>query len=323
MDDLTIDQELVRSLLADQHPDLAGLEIREVDGGWDNVMWRLGDELAVRMPRFGRASGSLRSEQRWLPALAPHLPLPVPTPVRVGEPSALFPEPWTVTRWVAGVPADHEPISRPDAAESLASFLRALHHPAPPEVPASPTHGGPLERHANGIEDWLAVLPAGDRATAARRLWQDAVGAPEWDRAPSWVHGDLHPANVVVTDGTLSGVIDFGELSAGDPAADVAAAWVLLPAGSAPRFLDAYGEADDAMIRRARGWAVLRALVLIRIGQQWEQGLPGGKQTWGPAGQSALDRVLAAAYGVIPRRSQGCGAHRASSGRTEVPSSNV
>ncbi len=295
MADTEINRELVRSLLEDQHPDLAGLEIREVDGGWGNMMWRLGDELAVRLPRLARARALLRSEQRWLPALASRLPLPVPVPVRVGEPSALFPETWTVTRWVAGVPADHEPISRPDAADSLAEFLRALHHPAPDEAPTNPTHGGDLDTHANGIEGWLAVLPAGERAAAARRIWEDAVAAPEWDDAPSWIHGDLHPANVVVVDGMLSGVIDFGELCAGDPAADLAAAWVLLPAGTASRFLDAYGSADDAMIRRARGWAVLRALVLISIGQRWEQGLPGGKQTWGPAGQATLDRVLAAA----------------------------
>ncbi len=295
MDDIKIDRELVRSLLADQHPDLAGLEIREVGGGWDNMMWRLGDELAVRLPRLARAPALLRSEQRWLPALASRLPLPVPTPVRVGEPSALFPETWTVTRWVVGVPADQEPISRPDAADSLAEFLRALHRTAPAEAPANPTHGGALTTHANGIESWLAVLASGDRATAARRVWDDAVAAPEWDRAPFWIHGDLHPANVVVADGTLSGVIDFGELCAGDPAADLAAAWVLLPAGTAQRFLDAYGVADDAMIRRARGWAVLRALVLIGMGQKWEQGLPGGKRTWGPAGQAALERVLSAA----------------------------
>ena len=292
---VTIDHALVRSLLADQHPDLAELELREVDGGWDNMMWRLGDELAVRLPRLARAPDSLRSEQRWLPALASRLPLPVPTPVRVGEPSALFPATWTVTRWVAGVPADHEPISRPDAAESLAAFLRALHRPAPDDVPANPTHGGPLTTHANGIASWLAVLGSDERATAARRVWDDAAAAPEWDRAPLWVHGDLHPANVVVADGTLSGVVDFGELCAGDPAADLSAAWVLLPAGAAPRFIAAYGVADEATIRRARGWAVLRALVLIRIGQMWDQGLPGGKQTWGPAGQAALDHVLSAA----------------------------
>jgi len=294
MEDITIDRALVRSLLVDQHPDLSGLAIREVEGGWGNIMWRLGDELAVRLPRFPRAPAA-RSEQRWLPGMASRLPLPVPTPVRIGEPSAIFPAPWTITRWVAGVPADHEPIRRPEAAESLAGFLRELHRPAPGDAPVNPTHGGPLARHAKGIESWLAVLGADRRTTAARRVWDDATAAPEWGRAPLWVHGDLHPANVVVADGTLSGVLDFGELCAGDPAADLAAAWVLLPEGTAARFVEAYGRADDAMIRRARGWAVLRALVLISIGQKWERGLPGGKQTWGPAGQHALDRVLAAA----------------------------
>ncbi|MFB9237718.1 aminoglycoside phosphotransferase family protein [Plantactinospora siamensis] len=293
MDEVTIDRELVRSLLADQHPDLAGLELRPVDGGWGNVMWRLGDELAVRLPRQADSGDGLRAEQRWLPALAKRLPLPVPTPVRVGEPSPLFARTWTVTRWVAGVPADLEPIGRPAAAEVFAEFLRALHGPAPDEAPTNPTHGGALKTHADGIEHWLSVLAADGRAAAARRVWADAVSAPEWDRTPTWIHGDLHPANVLGTDGMLTGVIDFGELCAGDPAADLAAAWVLLPADTAVRFLDAYGRADDAMVRRARGWAMLRALVLIKIGQQWEQGAPGGKRTWGPAGQAALDRLLA------------------------------
>lgn len=292
MEAVEIDQALVRSLLADQHPDLAGLPIREVEGGWGNMMWRLGDELAIRIPHLTRGPNRLRSEQRWLPALAAHLPLPVPTPVRVGEPSALFPDTWSVTRWVAGVAADREPISRPDAADRLAGFLRVLHRPAPAEAPVNPTHGGPLARHAEGIESWLGVLDSGETAAAARRVWDEALAAPEWDRAPSWVHGDLHPANVVVAEGTLSGVVDFGDLCAGDPAADLSAAWVLLPAGTAVRFFAAYREADDATIRRARGWALLRALVLIRIGQMADQGLPGGKRTWGPAGAAALERVL-------------------------------
>ncbi len=292
MDEVKIDEELVRTLLAQQHPDLAGLEIREVIGGWGNVMWRLGDELAVRMPRTGDAPARLRVEQRWLPLLASRLPLPIPTPVRIGEPSAQFPHTWTVTTWVAGEPADHTPISQPDAADCLAEFLRALHQEAPAELPENPTRGDGPKAIAGSIDRWLTVLGADDRVTAARRVWDDAVEAPEWEHAPVWLHADLHPANVVVSDGALAGVVDFGELCAGDPATDLAAAWVLLPAGTASRFFDAYAAADEASIRRARGWAVLRALVLISIGQMWEQGLPGGKRTWGPAGQAALDRAL-------------------------------
>ena len=284
MDEIKINQDLVRAVLRAQHPDLAALDVREVIGGWDNMMWRLGDELAVRMPRTQRAPALLRLEQRWLPTLASRLPLPVPTPVRVGEPSDLFPHTWTVARWVAGEPADHTPISRPEAAESLAAFLTALHREAPPDAPANPTRGVALKTFEFSFD--------GDRATEARRVWDDAVAAPEWDRAPVWLHGDLHPANVVVADGTLCGVIDFGEMCAGDPASDLSAAWLLLPAGAAQRFFDAYGSADEVTIRRARGWAVLRAAGLIAVGRMWEQGLPGGKQTWGHAGWAALDRVL-------------------------------
>jgi aminoglycoside phosphotransferase (APT) family kinase protein len=131
MDDIRIDEALVRSLLREQHPDLAGLELREVPGGWDNQMWRLGEELAVRMPRTPRAPSLLRSEQQWIPVLASSLPLSLPIPVRVGEPSARFPKTWTVARWVAGEPADRTPISGIDAADSLAQFLEALHRKAP------------------------------------------------------------------------------------------------------------------------------------------------------------------------------------------------
>ncbi|MEP7025061.1 MAG: aminoglycoside phosphotransferase family protein, partial [Actinomycetota bacterium] len=256
-------------------------------------MWRLGEELAVRMPRTPRAPSLLRTEQQWLPVLALSLPLPVPGPVRVGEPSALFPKTWTVARWVPGEPADRTPITSPRAADSLAGFLRALHRKAPGEAPANPNRGVPLGALGQGLDEWFTVIASTDVAADARRAWEKAVRAPAWEDAPVWLHGDLHPANVVVSDGTLCGVIDFGELCAGDPATDLSAAWLLLPDGAAGRFFDAYADADDATIRRARGWAVLCALSLIGIGQNGEQGLPGGKPTWLPAGWAALERVLA------------------------------
>jgi aminoglycoside phosphotransferase (APT) family kinase protein len=146
MDDADIDEALVRALLHEQHPDLAGLGLREVAGGWDNRMWRLEEELAVRLPRTPRAPSLLRTEQQWLPYLAPSLPLPVPDPVRAREPSARFPKPWTVARWVDGEPADHTPISSPRAAGTLAGFLRALHRSAPGEAPANPDRGVPPDQ---------------------------------------------------------------------------------------------------------------------------------------------------------------------------------
>lgn len=288
-------EPLIRALLQEQHPDLARLELREVDGGWDNQMWRLGEDLAVRMPRTPRAPGLLRTEQRWLPVLAGRLPLPVPVPVRAGQPSARFGQTWTIARWVSGEPADHSPITSPDAAGTLAGFLRALHVPAPAEAPASPDRGVPLATLQDGFHHACSVIACHPAAVAARRVWEQASAAPAWGQAPVWLHADLHPANVVVRDGTLGGVIDFGDLSSGDPATDLSAAWLLLPAGAAAPFFAAYAAADSATIQRARGWAVLRALHLISIGQNGRLGRPGGKPTWEPAGWAALERVLGGA----------------------------
>lgn len=293
MDEFRFGQDLVRALLREQHPDLADLELRDVAGGWDNQQWRLGAELAVRLPRTGRAPALLRTEQKWLPVLAERLPLPVPTPVRTGEPSVLFGHTWTIPRWVEGDPADCAPITRADAAETLAGFLKALHQHAPADAPANPERGIPLAGMRDGFNSAARLIAGEASADAARETWDKAVAAPVWHRAPTWLHGDLHPANVVVQEGALSGVIDFGEMCAGDPATDLSAAWILLPAGAADRFFGSYEDADEATIARARGWAVLRALHLISIGRNGRLGLPGGKPTWEPAGRAALERALA------------------------------
>ncbi|MGM7424528.1 aminoglycoside phosphotransferase family protein [Cellulosimicrobium sp. CpK407] len=279
--------------MEEQHPDLAALPLREVAGGWGNQMWRLGDDLAVRVQRRDPTPEPQLKERRWLPVLAPRLPLPVPTPVRHGEPSARLPRHWTVMTWVSGEPLDHGTITRgAHAADALAGFLRALHVAAPADAPTSTDRGAHARDATDGFEGFLrAVAP--DDAADVRAVWADAVAATAWEGPPVWVHGDLHPANVVVADGTLAGVVDFGDLFAGDPAWDLAAAWVLLPAGTAARFLDAYGRADDATVRRARGLAALKALFLLLMGQNGDRGLPGGKAHWGPAGRAALDRVLA------------------------------
>jgi aminoglycoside phosphotransferase (APT) family kinase protein len=293
VDVFKFEQDLVRGLLRDQHPDLADLEIRDVNGGWDNQQWRLGDELAVRLPRNERASALLRTEQTWLPVLAKRLPLPTPVPVRTGKPSTLLEHTWTIARWVEGDPADQTPITRMEAADALAEFLSALHHQAPVNAPANPTRGIPLAGLKEQVDDLFETIADHVKADAAREVWQKALAAPVRQGPPLWLHGDLHPANVVVRDGGLAGVIDFGEMCAGDPATDLSAAWILLPAGAAKRFFDAYAAADDATIARARGWAVLRALGLIAIGQNGRLGLPGGKPTWELAGYAALERVVA------------------------------
>ncbi|WP_189823896.1 aminoglycoside phosphotransferase family protein [Streptomyces finlayi] len=306
-----IDAPLVRGLLEEQHPDLAGLELSRVRGGWDMQMWRLGEELAVRLPLTPRGPELLRNELRWLPELAGRLPLPVSVPVRAGEPTERFPRPWSVTAWLPGEPADAAPVAdehRLEAADALAGFLRALHVPAPADAPGNPTREWTLAAASDSVADMVRKDLAEGDASAVRSvgvdrlnaLWEDAVAAPAWEGPRVWRHTDLHPANVVVTDGRLSGVIDFGDLCAGDPAHDLAAAWNLLPSGppgaqpaTVARFFAGYGEVDEATVRRAKGFALTRALMLVGIGHAGDKGLPGGKPTWGPAGRASLERLLA------------------------------
>ncbi|MEU6422523.1 aminoglycoside phosphotransferase family protein [Streptomyces spiralis] len=292
--EIEVDETLVRDLLLDQHPDLAALSIREVAGGWGNQMWRLGDELAIRMQRMDTSPDRQLKERRWLPALASRLPLPIPVPVRDGVPSERFPKIWTVMTWVEGTPLDHGSITRSDhAADTLAAFLEALHVEAPAEAPNASDRGGHPREYAEGFENFLRAVDLGRFAKDdVRAVWDDAVAAPGWKGPRVWVHGDLHPANVVVANGTLAGVVDFGDVFAGDPAWDLAAAWVLLPADGAARFFDSYARADEAAMRRARGLAAVKSLFLMLMGQNGDRGLPGGKPNWGPAGRSALERVL-------------------------------
>lgn len=291
---IEVSAELVRDLLSDQHPDLAGLPLREVAGGWGNQMWRLGSDLAVRIQRMDDSPEPQLKERRWLPLLAPALPLPIPTPVRSGTPSERFPKLWTVMTWVDGTPLDHTTITRGDhAADALAAFLRALHVEAPDSAPGVSDFGAHPRSSTRGFQHFLeSVDLEGFAVDDIRAVWDDAVATPDWPGPRVWVHGDLHPANVVAAGGTLAGVVDFGALFAGDPAWDLGAAWLLLPDGGATRFFDGYGRVDRATIRRARGLAAMKCLFLMLMGQNGDRGLPGGKPGWGPLGRAALKRVL-------------------------------
>jgi len=298
--------ELVRELLRDQHPDLADRPIALGARGWDNQLWRLGDDLAVRLPwQTETADALVLKEHTWVPVLAPQLPLPVPIPQRLGQPSERYPHPWIVTTWLPGTPADLAPVSSGhQAADLLAAFLTALHRPAPAGAPEGRGRGGPLAQVAKGVAQQLDALP--DLCTAAagsglrpipdrsavRAIWNDATTAPDWSGPRLWLHADLHPANVLTLDGTLCGVVDFGDLCAGDPALDLAACWILLPdAEPIERFKRAYAaDSDDATWRRARGWAVWRALGSLMIATA---GHAGAKPTWGPPAVASLQRLTA------------------------------
>jgi aminoglycoside phosphotransferase (APT) family kinase protein len=233
--------------------------------GWDSDTFRLGDDFVARLPRRAEGVPLVFNEQRWLVELAPTLPVPVPAAVAVGLPSPEYPWPWSILPWFDGAPADRVEVSvRQRCAVGLADFLIALHRPAPESAPRSGYRGVPLRQIDEGVRAHLAAL--GALGVAAESIWSDAVGAGGSPWA-TWTHGDLHPANVILkTDGRIAAVIDFGDLSRGDPAVDLAAAWLFFEPAARRTFrrrLDASGGYDDDIWRRARGWAVAFSVGLI------------------------------------------------------------
>ncbi|MGH8178263.1 MAG: aminoglycoside phosphotransferase family protein [Steroidobacter sp.] len=265
--EIEVDVELVRALLRDQHPDLASLTITPFEPGWDNMMFRLGRELAVRLPRRELGAQLIVNEQRWLPGLADRLPLPVPAPLRIGDPGCGYPWRWSVVKWLPGGPADLIRL-RADQACVLAQFLKALHVGAPADAPRNPYRGVPLEARAAIVEDRMARLEQKSALISSdiRTLWKTALDAPI-DVGPTWIHGDLHPRNVLVESGRLSGVIDWGDVAQGDCATDLASVWMLLPDPSARRqSIDALARVSPATWRRARGWAILFGVTLLDTG---------------------------------------------------------
>lgn len=265
--EIEIDELQARQLLASQHPDLADLSIAPIASGWDNHLLRLGNSLALRFPRRQLAAQLILNEQRWLPHLKERLPLAIPAPVRIGAAQFQYPWAWSVTPWIEGEAADLAP---PDAnqGERLAAFFEALHKPAPADAPHNPYRSVPLSERAQVLADRLAKLH-GRTAILDQRvhaLWNDAVAAAN-DMAPTWIHGDLHPRNVLVENGRLTGVIDWGDMARGDRACDLAAVWMLLPQlESRRRAIAACPSVSDATWRRARGWALLLAVILLSSG---------------------------------------------------------
>lgn len=257
----------LRDLLNEQCPDLGHLELSRENEGFDNVLWRLGEEYLVRLPRRIEAVALLENEIKWLPQLAPRLNLPVSCPVRTGVPSRAFPWPWVVTKWFAGTPGDRAaPIASPSSAEGLASFLRSLHQRAPDGAPQNPWRSVALARRADQFEERVTSVEGLVDVPEVRRVWRQALDTPQFSGLPVWIHGDLHPGNVITKSGALYAIVDFGDLCAGDPATDLAGAWMLLQPDLLPRFLDAYGDCNESLIRRSMGWAALFAVMFVSLG---------------------------------------------------------
>jgi len=253
------DAALARSLVDTQFPQWAELPLTLVDpAGSDHVIYRLGRELSVRLPRHSGAITQARKEAEWLPRLAPRLPLAIPVPVEVGEPALGYPWPWAVSRWLAGEVATVEALADShEAASTLAEFLTALQRCTPTE--AADLTAQPLAARDTATRSAITQVGTAFDAAAMTDLWEAALTAPEWNHPPTWCHGDFHTGNLLTTNGHLSAVIDFGELGIGDPACDLTIAFTLMSAETRATFRTAL-DVDDATWTRGRGWALATGL---------------------------------------------------------------
>lgn len=268
--EVPIDAELVRRLVGAQIPRLEGLPVSRFGNGWDNEIFSLGDDLLVRLPRREAAVGFARNEHAWLPALAPSLTLPVPAAVHVGEPGEGYPWPWSVVPRFSGDPAAMSPPADQSAtARTLAAFLRALHVPAPVDAPRNPYRGIPLHDAVDrfAIRRRRLAPRLRDEGFDVDRLvhlFMSGMDGFPFDGPRCWMHGDLHPGNVLVHGGEVAAVIDWGDVCAGDPAGDLQVAWMLFDRPARGEFLSAYGaEAHLGLAGRARAWAVHSAFVYL------------------------------------------------------------
>ncbi|GAB1509393.1 aminoglycoside phosphotransferase family protein [Actinophytocola sp. KF-1] len=262
-----IDDDLVRRLVAGQFPRWAGLPVtRFPSGGTVNAMYRLGDDMVVRLPLVAGGAGDVATEQAWLHRLAPRLPVAIPEVLGAGRPAEGYPWPWSVYRWLDGENPDADALGQPvRLAEDLAAFVTAMRAITLPGAPTA-HRGGPLvaldaETRA-AIERLRGIPEEGVDCDAAAAVWDEALRAPGRYGRPVWLHADLMPGNLLVSGGRLTAVIDFGCLGTGDPACDLFPAWNLLPPGARRAFRDAL-DVDDATWRRGRARTLSQALIAL------------------------------------------------------------
>ena len=285
-DEVDIDVGLVRRLLDAQFPQWSDRPIEPVlPRGTDNALYRLGEDLVARLPRTPRTLATLEKERAWLPRLAPLLPVDAPVPVADGLPGEGYPFPWAVYTWLEGETATGTAVADQERlATDLAALIAALQAIDPEGGPAPGEHnffrGSPLVWRDEPVRAAITSLDADIDGAAVTSAWEASLRAPEWDRSPVWLHGDLDSRNLLFQDGRLSGVIDFGGLGVGDPASDVMVAWKVFDGDAREAFRDAL-TVDDATWERARGWALSQALialgyytletnaVLVREAQRW------------------------------------------------------
>ncbi|PBC70780.1 aminoglycoside phosphotransferase (APT) family kinase protein [Streptomyces sp. TLI_235] len=261
-----IDAALVTRLIAAQFPQWRDLPVTPVEvDGWDNRTYRLGAGMTVRLPTAAGYAPAVAKENRWLPRLAPALPVAVPPVLAVGEPGEGYPYPWSVRGWLPGGTADREPIpDLPAFAVQVADFLRALQACDPTGGPAAGAHswyrGAPPAHYDAETRRCLAALDGEIDTALAAEVWEAALAA-EWDGDPVWFHGDIAAGNLLVEAGRLTAVIDFGTSGVGDPACDLVIAWTLFSGDNREAFRRAVRR-PDADRARARGWALWKSLLM-------------------------------------------------------------
>ncbi|MEV6603755.1 aminoglycoside phosphotransferase family protein [Kutzneria sp. NPDC051319] len=274
---VTVDVDQVRRLVADQFPHWAGLPVRPVaKSGWDNFTFHLGADMVARLPSASEYALAVGKERRWLPALAPRLPLPIPVPLAKGEPGADYPFEWSVYRWLPGRPASADRISDPVGfALDLAGFLAALRSIDAADGPQPGKHnwfrGATLRTYDAQARRALATVDGHIDVELAREIWQAALDTP-WDGVDVWFHGDIAPGNLLLDNGKLAAVIDFGTCGVGDPSCDLAITWTLLTADGRRAFRE-HLAIDDPTWARGRGWALWKTLVTCArtVGRQDEE----------------------------------------------------
>jgi aminoglycoside phosphotransferase (APT) family kinase protein len=286
-------------LVASQFPRWADLRVVPVAlDGWDNTTFRLGDDLSVRLPSADAYVAQIEKEHRWLPILAPHLPLRIPEPVAMGRPDSSFPRPWSIYRWIDGEPASVDRIADlTEFAVDLAGFLAALYAIDASDGPPPGAHnffrGGPVDTYDAQTRESIQLLADEIDPEAATEVWEAAL-ASTWDGTPVWVHGDVAASNLLVTEGRLRAVIDFGCAAVGDPACDLVMAWTFF-AGESSEMFRSRLPLDGATWARGRGWALWKAL--ITLAQEREGGADADAAArrfgWRSGAREVIDAVLA------------------------------
>jgi aminoglycoside phosphotransferase (APT) family kinase protein len=260
-DEIEVDAALASRLLGEQFPEWADLSLVAVEpAGTDNAIFRLGQAMAVRLPRIGWASDQPEKEFAWLPRLAPYLSVEIPQPLALGEPSDAFPFPWLVCTWLPGQNATPDRLD--DPVGDLVRLLHELWAIDPREGPNPEGRGGPLRPRDEDCRRSIDLISGSFDGPWLLAAWERSLEVPEWSGPPRWLHGDLDARNLLASGGRLSGLLDFASIAVGDPAADVMVAWKMLDHTARPRFRELL-EVDDETWFRARGWVLSQAVMIL------------------------------------------------------------